>query len=81
MNHSANELKAAFDEIASAEDWRGPIGDVVPSAKIPLYKEAVEFFTATELTVHPLVMFDNERQCEVQWVESVGYRAGPAGDH
>lgn len=59
-------------------DVRGAIDAIVYSATCDyspdIIKRAVTFFTATECT------FETLNACEWRF-RSVGYRAGPAGDH
>ena len=68
------ELKDAFDDVANAADWKGPIRATVGLDMLAVTLLAVEFFTAT--------------RCEIVRVSDVvagaveiradGYRAGPA---
>jgi hypothetical protein len=67
-------LDAAFHQICNPTHWKGPINAVVPVRIASIYKEAIRFYTATEAVQEP---FDDEH---VRLI-SVGYHAGPAGDH
>jgi hypothetical protein len=67
-------LYAAFNQICGREDWKGPINAVVPIPLVGLYAEAIRFFTATE----PVQLPEDSKHVRLI---SVGYHAGPAGDH
>lgn len=69
------ELKAAFEKVCDPHDWKDPIVKRVPTNKMDLTIAAIEFYTATEVKVTALAGRDDVT------VESIGYRAGPAGDH
>lgn len=70
-------LRPFFDAVTDPSDWRNPIDAHVISTgdsdRVDLTVEAVRWFTATESTV----TVDPCRCCAQ--VQSVGYRAGPAG--
>jgi hypothetical protein len=70
-------LQDAFSTVQDPKDWRGPIKAEVRPCDLADVVEAIEFFTATAATVKPVSRADGV----VFLVESVGYRAGPAGDH
>ncbi len=69
------QLKAAFDKLADPSDWRAPIYAVMPGELVSVAVAAIQFFTATE----PDVQLDMQHM--KYHVQSIGYRAGPAGDH
>lgn len=76
-NEKAAEYRRAFSKIKPDEDWRGPVEGYVKAEELVTTIEAIMFMTATECTVEP-VMVDNIPAFKVR---SIGYRAGPAGDH
>ncbi len=68
-------LSEALDSILEdPSDWKGPIDAVIPNNRLRICMVACEFFTGTTLDVYHL---------DKDWtqVRSVGYRAGPCGDH
>lgn len=73
--YSQWEMKQAFDRVCDPTDWKAPIRRCVPGHQLDVTLAAIAFFTATEPTADK---FEWEN-----WyvVESIGYRAGPAGDH
>lgn len=70
-----SELSAAFDRIANIQHWKGPIDAVIDADQLLVSQVAVQFYTATELTVTGSPEMGKLR------VQSIGYAAGPAGDH
>jgi len=71
------KLTAAFDQVMTLEDWRGPIHAVVgEDADLPLIAEAVIHFTATVPSFTRVTMPGGATYVRV---EADGYRAGPAG--
>ncbi len=70
-------LLSAFELVKNREDSRGPIDAMVHADLCEVSPEvivrAIEFFTATTPKV--------TREGEYLVVKSLGYRAGPAGDH
>lgn len=68
-------LSAMFDRIADIRDWKNPIDAVIDAADLLVTQAAVQFYTATELTVEGSPAPGKLR------VKAIGYRAGPAGDH
>lgn len=69
------QLKQAFDSVSDPQDWKGPIAAVMGGEAVNVVVAAIQFFTATE----PKVSYNPKTGQFV--VESIGYRAGPAGDH
>lgn len=46
-----SDLRAAFDHVRDPEDWTAPIDALIPVAELEITKEAVQFFTASNLRV------------------------------
>lgn len=74
MTHA--QLTQAFDQVANPQDWRAPICARVSEENLGTAIVAIEFFTATKATASLVDMVDGIR---IYQVESIGYRAGPAG--
>ena len=70
-----SELSASFDRLTNARDWKGPIDAVIDADQLLVSQVAVQFYTATDLEVVGSPQLGKLR------VKSIGYRAGPAGDH
>lgn len=68
-------LKAAFDAVKNPTDWKAPIAVWLPGEAVLLAVAAIEFFTATQVQV----ALDQANM--KYYLESEGYRMGPAGDH
>lgn len=68
-------LRELFSEICDKVDWKGPIDTVVDADMLDLYKEAIAFMTATDTRIVGGINQGKFR------IVSVGYHAGPAGDH
>lgn len=70
-------LDKAFAIVADPKDWKAPIDTII---RIEDYYDlliiltAIEHFTATKATYDMV-------EDRVYHIKSVGYRAGPAGDH
>lgn len=71
-NFTGMQLKEAFDLIKNKQHWKGRIKATIPDSQFDVCKEAVEFFTGTELKVTETLPNGKIR------VESVGYWGGPA---
>ena len=69
------QLKAAFDAMANPDDWKAPISALVKGEAVLLCVAAIEFYTGTDAQVALDV------STMTYAIESMGYRAGPAGDH
>lgn len=69
------ELDAAFDAVKNPTDWRAAILARVAYEALAVTVAAIEFFTATEVSV------SRDLSAGGYKVYSIGYRAGPAGDH
>lgn len=65
-----------FKMVCNLEDWRNPIDACCRVGDVENVYRAIAFFTATEAVFTPLTEVPG--WCRVQ---SIGYRAGPAGDH
>ena len=74
-NWTQEELKAAFDRVCDSRDWKNPISAIVNAEDKALISDAIEFFTATKAEFRDVVNNDAKL-----FVQSVGYRMGPAGD-
>lgn len=70
-----SELTNAFNAVCDKADWKRPIKATIAAEAATLTVEAIMFFTATEATVTPTA------DAQFVIVETIGYRAGPAGDH
>ncbi len=73
--YTRKELEKAFDKVADPKDWKGPIYKRVMRKDLHITVAAIQFFTATDVDVT-----DIPGRPDVT-IESIGYRAGPAGDH
>jgi hypothetical protein len=71
------ELKPYFDQVCSKTDWKARIDAICRREDLVKVSKAIEFFTATEAS------FVEMCPPSIDWlrVQSIGYRAGPAGDH
>lgn len=67
-------LEAIFNAIKDPSDWKAPISVWVSGELVNVAVEAIKFYTATV----PTVGLDSLRMQYL--IESIGYRAGPAGD-
>lgn len=67
-------LEAAFNAVQNKVDWKSPISAIITEAKVDVTIEAIEFFTGTKSTLTKL-------GDGLVLIQSIGYRAGPAGDH
>lgn len=68
-------LECAFRKVCDPADWKAALAGTVDEADLDVVCRAIEFYTATEPEIGPA--FTPGR-----WhVYSIGYRAGPAGDH
>lgn len=73
------ELEEAFDRVKNPDDWKAPIRATVPSEDLGIACAAILHFTATHARYYPAGI---DRDGEALYhVTSIGYRAGPAGDH
>ena len=77
------ELQEAFAKIASKDDWKAPIFAIVESADLLKTLAAIDFMTGTPATVKAAGGSFASDFTGLTYnafvVESIGYRAGPAG--
>ena len=70
----ANLLSEAFKLICDPTDWKAPISAQVPFESASLFVDAIVYHTGS----YP----KSTRTAEGAFLlESIGYRAGPCGDH
>ncbi len=73
--YTQEQLKAAFDAVSNPDDWKAPVFASMGGESVNVVVAAIRHFTATD----PEVVLDVGT---MRWVvSSIGYRAGPAGDH
>lgn len=76
-HYTQEQLSDAFDAICDPADWKAPVSAWVSGEGVPLAVAAIQHFTATTPTVSACL-----NRAPIRYlVESIGYRAGPAGDH
>ena len=73
--YDVEDLRKIYDKVSDPEDRRGPIEVFVSGENVMPVVASIEFMTATECKV------GLDTRTMKYLVESVGYRAGPAGDH
>jgi hypothetical protein len=66
-------LETAFNQICDPIDWKNPINRVISTRAVPLAREAIRYFTATDT-----IEMDAGEPGKTRIV-SIGYRHGPAG--
>jgi len=73
------ELEEAFERVSNRADWKAPIAANVLGSQMDVTIAAIVHFTAT----NPRTAYIgyNEACQTIYHVTSIGYRAGPAGDH
>lgn len=76
-HYTQDQLSQAFDTMCDPADWKAPICAWVYGESVNLAVAAIQHFTATTPTVSASPIGAPIRYL----VESIGYRAGPAGDH
>jgi hypothetical protein len=74
MAYTQNQLEAAFDKVSNKFDWKNPIDYCCLANDLPVIVAAIQHFTGTETEFKSL----NDGYYSIK---SIGYRAGPAGDH
>ena len=74
--YTFKEINEAFAKVSNPQDWKASIDCWVPAAEKDITLEAIAFFTAAPAHVEAV----KKDLSEVR-VMSIGYRAGPAGDH
>ena len=70
-------LDKAFELVKPPEDWKAPIAVYVTGELVNVVIAAIQFYTATD----PTGTYVPSNWPAAWLIESVGYRAGPAGDH
>lgn len=75
--YTVGQLREIFDAVSDPDDWKGPIRALIPASGHGVVDAAVEFFTATRISVTDGPEVGTGRIL----IEADGYRAGPAGDH
>lgn len=73
------ELQHAFDRVRNPTDWKAPIASNVLDSQMDITIAAIVHFTATSPGFVPAGK--NDKGESIYHVTSIGYRAGPAGDH
>jgi hypothetical protein len=68
-------LKTVFDAVCDPVDWKAPIAVMTWGENVNVIVAAIEFYTATKASVKLNV------ETMQYLIISIGYRAGPAGDH
>lgn len=81
VGYTREEMDTAFDLIKSSDHWKDPINAIIPIDLVKVCEAACEFFTATKLNVVDCDYKRKNKTRKMAWVTSIGYRAGPAGDH
>ena len=76
VGYTYGELEVAFKMVRNPDDWKAPIDSVVAAEFVDVVVNAIIFFCATEVEVTEV---EHDRVVNARRVESVGYRAGPAG--
>lgn len=84
--YNETELRAAFEAVQNPSDWKAAIDAVVTADKLAITIAAIDFIAGTPVNVsQPMggmekletgkygIRYDTFR------VQSIGYRAGPAG--
>lgn len=77
-SYTQEELEKAWTLVANPDDWKAPICAELKVAQIDtrLIRAAITHFTATIPKLEFLGLANDTVR-----VSSIGYRAGPAGDH
>ncbi len=71
-----SDLNEALNSILeNPDDWKGTIDAIIPDSRLKICTVACNFFTGTNLWKTPADIPGYWR------VRSLGYRAGPCGDH
>jgi hypothetical protein len=72
-----DELEPYFNQVCNKTDWKAPIDAFCRIEDYLKIKKAIAFFTATDASFSKMCPPSDE----CVRVQSIGYRAGPAGDH
>jgi len=86
MRYTQEELEAAFRLVQNGTHWKGPVKAIVSAEQLGVTVIAVAWFTGTPCTVEPAVdpsetTLTHPRKDTKFVITSIGYAAGPAGDH
>jgi hypothetical protein len=73
------KLEEAFDRVKDPADWKAPIAANVLDSQMDITIAAIVHFTATSPRF--VQAGRNDKGEAIFHVTSLGYRAGPAGDH
>lgn len=73
--YAVEDLEKVFAELRNPDDWKAPIFASMPGELVNIAVAAIKFYTAT----NPSVSLDVKTM--TYYVQSEGYRLGPAGDH
>ncbi len=72
--YSETELKEMFDNVCSKDHWKNPIRAWVKANDLELARQAVEYYTATEVEVVQELVINGLKFYEII---APGYYAGP----
>lgn len=70
-------LKTMFSQVCDPDDWKNPINALVPYGAAPVYIKAIKLMTGAPCECRRSFV----KGKPYAHITSVGYRAGPAGDH
>lgn len=73
--YAIEDLEKVFAKLSNPDDWKAPIFASMPGELVNIAVAAIKFYTATV----PTVSLDVKTM--TYYVQSEGYRLGPAGDH
>ncbi|MDZ7355762.1 MAG: hypothetical protein ONB55_21795 [candidate division KSB1 bacterium] len=73
--YEIEDLEKVFAELRNPDDWKAPIFASMPGEMVNIAVAAIKFYTETV----PTVSLDVKTM--TYYVQSEGYRLGPAGDH
>lgn len=81
-------MNLAFDHVCDPKNWKAPIDALVPAQYVKIYVDAVKHMTSTDCEVFHIqdevpIFVSNVwgRSIQMYRIKSIGYQAGPAGDH
>lgn len=75
FGYDLEDLKRIFEACANPDDWKDAIFVEVPGDLVLITVAAIRFYTAT----NPIVSLNPDTMR--YFIQSEGYRMGPAGDH
>lgn len=79
QGYDLENLHEAFDAVANEKDWCAPIYSRCRLERAEIVRAAIEFFVGETPTIDWMDWRDDDYDPDCYRVESVGYRAGPAG--